>query len=161
MAREEVFAVEVRRPEAQSSNAARISVGLSGYVELFNLWCHKSRFGRGTVAYTNERFIMNSIMFTLVPIFIGVVALFVFGGVFMTFLSAFRHRGMIQQITDEALRQSRSQSSPQQQDTQRSSSAPSDYACDNCGAALGTRTEISPSGDFKCEYCDSWSNVKT
>ena len=95
------------------------------------------------------------------PIFIGVVALLVFGGVFMTFLSAFRHRGMIQQITDEALKQSRSPASPQQPNTKPQSSAPSDYACDHCGAALGARTEISPSGDFKCEYCDSWSNVNS
>ena len=104
---------------------------------------------------------MNSVMFTIVPIFIGIVALFVFGGVFMTFLSAFRHRGMIQQFTEEALRQSRDQATPQQQNTQRPASTPSDYACDNCGAALGADTEISPSGDFKCEYCDSWSKIKS
>ena len=115
----------------------------------------------GTVAKTNEIFIMYSFMFTIVLIFIGVVALFVFGGVFMTFLSAFRRRGMIQQITDKALRQSRGQTSPQQPSTEPQSSAPSDYACDHCGASLSTRTEISPSGDFKCEYCDSWSNIKS
>jgi len=105
---------------------------------------------------------MNSVMFTLVPIFIGVVALFVFGGVFMTFLTAFRHRGTIKQITDEALRQSRQQtSSPRQHNTEPRSSSGSDYACDRCGASLGAGTEISPSGDFKCEYCDSWSNIKS
>jgi hypothetical protein len=115
----------------------------------------------GTVAKTNERFIMNSVMFMIVAIFIGVVALFIFGGVFMTFRSVFRHRGMIQQVTDEALRQSRGQTLPQQPSTEPQSSAPSDYACDHCGASLGARTEISPSGDFKCEYCDSWSNIKS
>ena len=105
---------------------------------------------------------MNSVMFTLVPIFIGVVALFVFGGVFMTFLSAFRNRGMMQQITEAALTQSRSQSRPDQQQSPESQpSSTGDYACDHCGASLGTRTEISPSGDFKCEYCDSWSNIKS
>ena len=32
-------------------------------------------------------------------------------------------------------------------------------SCDNCGASLDSETEISPSGDFKCRYCNSWSNV--
>ncbi|HIE96181.1 MAG TPA: hypothetical protein EYG03_14015 [Planctomycetes bacterium] len=105
---------------------------------------------------------MNSVMFTLVPIFIGVVALCVFGGIFMTFITAFRHRGTIQQITDEALRQSRHRAQPPEQNSsQPRSSSAGDYACDHCGAALGAGTEISPSGDFKCGYCDSWSNIKS
>ena len=32
--------------------------------------------------------------------------------------------------------------------------------CYQCGAAVGKDTEISPSGDVKCEYCDSWFNVR-
>ena len=36
---------------------------------------------------------------------------------------------------------------------------PRDYTCDHCGAALSDGTEVSPSGDFRCEYCDNWSNV--
>ena len=31
--------------------------------------------------------------------------------------------------------------------------------CTNCGASLSTEVEISPSGDYKCPYCNSWSNV--
>ena len=35
----------------------------------------------------------------------------------------------------------------------------SNYSCRNCGAGIGVDSEISPSGDVKCEYCNSWFNV--
>ena len=35
-----------------------------------------------------------------------------------------------------------------------------DYACDNCGASISADADISPSGDVKCTYCNSWFNVK-
>ena len=31
--------------------------------------------------------------------------------------------------------------------------------CDNCGAKCTNASDISPSGDLKCEYCNSWFNV--
>lgn len=31
--------------------------------------------------------------------------------------------------------------------------------CDNCGANCTNASDISPSGDLKCAYCDSWFNV--
>ena len=31
--------------------------------------------------------------------------------------------------------------------------------CDNCGAKCTNASDISPSGDLKCEYCDTWFNV--
>ncbi len=31
--------------------------------------------------------------------------------------------------------------------------------CDNCGAKCTNAKDISPSGDLKCEYCNSWFNV--
>ncbi len=31
--------------------------------------------------------------------------------------------------------------------------------CDNCGAKCTSASDISPSGDLKCEYCDTWFNV--
>jgi hypothetical protein len=33
------------------------------------------------------------------------------------------------------------------------------YRCPRCGAPLGTDTDVSPSGDVKCRFCDSWFNV--
>ena len=35
------------------------------------------------------------------------------------------------------------------------------YSCEHCGASIGTDSEISPSGDVKCEYCNSWFNINT
>jgi len=31
--------------------------------------------------------------------------------------------------------------------------------CDNCGAKCTNASDISPSGDLKCQYCDTWFNV--
>lgn len=33
------------------------------------------------------------------------------------------------------------------------------YSCDNCGAGLGSDTEVSPHGDVKCEHCGRWFNI--
>jgi hypothetical protein len=33
------------------------------------------------------------------------------------------------------------------------------FACPRCGAALGEGAEVSPHGDVKCAYCQSWFNV--
>ena len=104
---------------------------------------------------------MHSMLFTLVPIFIGIVALFVLFGVISTFVG---HRKLMNRITDQALRSSQD---CQQTDhdlgpegeRDKPATASSDYACSGCGASLSSNTEISPSGDFKCSYCNSWSNV--
>ncbi len=34
------------------------------------------------------------------------------------------------------------------------------YACPKCGASLNSDADISPSGDVKCSYCDSWFNTR-
>ena len=31
--------------------------------------------------------------------------------------------------------------------------------CDNCGARCTNASDISPSGDLKCAYCNTWFNV--
>ena len=31
--------------------------------------------------------------------------------------------------------------------------------CDNCGAKCTNASDISPSGDLKCAYCNTWFNV--
>lgn len=31
--------------------------------------------------------------------------------------------------------------------------------CDSCGAKCTNASDISPSGDLKCAYCDTWFNV--
>ena len=31
--------------------------------------------------------------------------------------------------------------------------------CDNCGAKCTNAADISPSGDLKCAYCNTWFNV--
>jgi len=31
--------------------------------------------------------------------------------------------------------------------------------CDNCSAKCTNASDISPSGDLKCAYCDTWFNV--
>jgi hypothetical protein len=33
------------------------------------------------------------------------------------------------------------------------------YVCPHCGAPLGDRVEVSPSGDVKCGFCGRWFNV--
>jgi len=52
-------------------------------------------------------------------------------------------------------------SSPNQQagNTSGSSGTKVGYDCPNCGAALGSDADVSPSGDAKCQYCDRWFNV--
>jgi DNA-directed RNA polymerase subunit RPC12/RpoP len=34
-----------------------------------------------------------------------------------------------------------------------------DYTCKNCGAILGEKADVSPSGDVKCQYCNKWFNI--
>ena len=33
------------------------------------------------------------------------------------------------------------------------------YKCGNCGAAVGNKADVSPSGDVKCQYCLKWFNI--
>jgi hypothetical protein len=33
------------------------------------------------------------------------------------------------------------------------------YVCPHCGAPLGDRVDVSPSGDVKCGFCGRWFNV--
>ena len=101
-------------------------------------------------------------VFSIVGIFIIVVAGLVFFGAISTLLG---HRKIMNQVTEQVFRQARD-GQPGTAATASStgmaaSASPgsADYSCDNCGAALANDTEISPSGDFKCQYCNSWSNT--
>ena len=51
------------------------------------------------------------------------------------------------------------QLSPQKRHAESSPSPKGLYSCSHCGASIGEDSEISPSGDIKCEYCKSWFNV--
>jgi DNA-directed RNA polymerase subunit RPC12/RpoP len=33
------------------------------------------------------------------------------------------------------------------------------YKCPHCGAGLGPKEDVSPSGDVKCGYCNKWWNI--
>jgi hypothetical protein len=33
------------------------------------------------------------------------------------------------------------------------------FACPKCGAPLGKNADVSPHGDAKCGYCNSWFNI--
>lgn len=33
------------------------------------------------------------------------------------------------------------------------------YACPRCGGPLGPAADVSPSGDVKCGYCNTWFNI--
>lgn len=37
--------------------------------------------------------------------------------------------------------------------------APVGYRCPHCAAGLGSKQEVSPSGDVKCGYCNKWWNI--
>jgi hypothetical protein len=39
------------------------------------------------------------------------------------------------------------------------SAAPGSYVCPHCAAPLQPKTEVSPSGDVKCPFCNSWFNI--
>ncbi len=39
------------------------------------------------------------------------------------------------------------------------STGKANYSCPNCGADLGDGSEVSPSGDVKCDYCKRWFNI--
>lgn len=99
-------------------------------------------------------------VFALVPIFIVVVACLVFAGFAFNVIGIFRSHGQIRQFTSEMLDSAREQRE-ESEASQRKTAVNSDgsYSCANCGASLGANTEVSPSGDFKCQYCNSWSNV--
>ena len=101
---------------------------------------------------------MHSILFTLISIFIGVTAVIVFGGIITTFITTLRRGRGIHRRADELFRQTLNPGAsvtPERQPQLR----PPECKCTHCGASLGANTEISPSGDFKCQFCNSWSNV--
>lgn len=94
---------------------------------------------------------------------VGFFSLFFFaaaGFVILSVVSGFiRHGRLMNQITDQAFRQPRRAAKPGYSETP-AADATENLSCQNCGAALDSQTEISPSGDFKCGYCDSWNNVR-
>lgn len=99
-------------------------------------------------------------LFTLVPIFIAVVACLVFAGFVFNFVTIFRGHKQIRQFTADMMDSAKEQQRPLTGAAPRpSTNADGGYSCVNCGASLGVNTEVSPSGDFKCQYCNSWSNV--
>ena len=100
--------------------------------------------------------VLGLIPMILVPLF----GLFV---VFMVFRTFTRHRSFMNQIQDHVMDQvANDQRPPARAETPSASpTADRNYSCDKCGAAIDSDTEISPSGDFKCQYCDSWSNVNS
>jgi hypothetical protein len=36
---------------------------------------------------------------------------------------------------------------------------PARYVCQNCGAALTDKADVSPLGDTKCPFCGAWFNI--
>ena len=101
---------------------------------------------------------MIGIGFPVVFFFAAAIFVFVFFNVIRTFAG---HRKLMNRVTDEVFRQFDDARDREDGPAAASSSPMSsgDYSCSKCGASLGSDTEISPSGDFKCEYCNSWSNV--
>ncbi|MCR9198894.1 MAG: hypothetical protein NXI04_09640 [Planctomycetaceae bacterium] len=97
-------------------------------------------------------------LFTIVPIFIVIISCLVFAGFLFNFVTIFRGHRQVRQFTSEMLDAARREQS-QPESPRRSVDSDGGYACVNCGASLGVNTEVSPSGDFKCQYCNSWSNV--
>lgn len=98
---------------------------------------------------------------------VGIVSMFIFvvaGFVFFSVVSGFiRHGRLMNQMTDQVFRQARQSSESGRADsfeTEGPESRADRFECRKCGAALDSDTEISPSGDFKCDYCDSWNNVR-
>ncbi|MEO1998190.1 MAG: hypothetical protein ABGZ17_23345 [Planctomycetaceae bacterium] len=95
---------------------------------------------------------MFELMFTVVPILaFGVFVLVVVGFGFQIVASR-KVFGTVHRVIDQALKE----------DTASKTETPTgarDYTCDHCGATLSDGTEVSPSGDFRCQYCDNWSNV--
>ena len=96
--------------------------------------------------------------FSIAPAFITFVAFIIIVSVIRGFM---RHNSLFDRVTDEIERAARerrdvSAAPIAREQTSRDSG---DYACNNCGAGLDVDNEISPSGDFKCHYCNTWNNV--
>lgn len=87
----------------------------------------------------------------------GVVFLLMFAFVVFNIIRVFgRVRHMQNRIFDAAEKRL---DQPESNADESSEHGPKDYNCDQCGAALGDNSDVSPSGDFKCTYCGKWSNI--
>lgn len=89
--------------------------------------------------------------------FVGIVFILVF---LIFAIGIFRTAGRIGQIQNRVFDQMEKQlDQAEETKSQSDDHRPRNYECDQCGAALGDNSEISPSGDFKCTYCGKWSNI--
>jgi len=112
--------------------------------------------------YRQEATRMNNALFVIVPVIFAVVALIVLSGFVAMFFAIMKHRKSIHEIAERALSehsQHRQSPSDSKADLNVGAANRDHYCCSNCGANLRSDTEVSPSGDFKCGYCQSWSNV--
>lgn len=101
---------------------------------------------------------MNSILFAIVPVIIAFVTAIVLFRIVGAFRQLSNFRKSIHDIAERAFceQQKRSRSPDNAGGTEAGGDG---YSCANCGAHLRSDTEVSPGGDFKCVYCQSWSNV--
>lgn len=97
-------------------------------------------------------------MFSIVLTIFTFVAFIIIAIVIRGFV---RHHSLFDRVTDEIERAARERRDVSSAPIAREqpSRDPGEYACDNCGAGLDADIEISPSGDFKCHYCNIWNNV--
>lgn len=98
----------------------------------------------------------SSLLFSLVPILVCIGFLFTLGWMGIMMFVTFRQSKT--SLAERIMRQARQENQDSMADG-RSCGERTGYNCSHCGAGLDSGTEISPSGDFKCAYCQNWSNV--
>lgn len=91
------------------------------------------------------------LVFRIIGSFIALAFVTMGAGMAVSLLARRRGGPSISEALRSAMR-------PRDHDRPPSSSRPA-YTCPHCGAPLADGADVSPHGDVKCSFCNSWFNV--